>query len=64
MCEADAYIVEKNEERLLMKSVDKIEPEDGGLRLVNIYGEQKFIAADIHTLALVEHKIILKPKAL
>ena len=61
MCEADAYIVEKDEERLFMKSVDKIEPEDDGLRLVNIYGEQKFIAASIHTLALVEHKIILKP---
>ncbi len=61
MCEADAYIVEKNEERLLMKSVDKIEPQDGGLRLENIYGEQRFIEANIHTLALVEHKIILKP---
>ncbi len=61
MCEADAYIVEQNQERLLMKSVDKVEPEDGGLRLVSIYGEQKFIAANIHNLALVEHKIILKP---
>ncbi len=61
MCEADAYILDKDKERLLMKSVDKIEPEDGGLRLVNIYGEQKFIAANIHTLALVEHRIILKP---
>ena len=63
MCEADAFIVEGNEERMLMRSVDKIEPQDGGLRLVDIYGEQKFIAANIHTLALVEHKIILKPIA-
>lgn len=61
MCEADAYIVEGDEERLLMKSVDKVEPEDGGLRLVNIYGEQKYIEAQIHTLALVDHKILLKP---
>jgi predicted RNA-binding protein len=61
MCEADAYIVENDEERLLMKAVDKIEPEEGGLRLVNIYGEQKFISAMVHTLALVEHKVILKP---
>ena len=60
MCEADAYIVDGDEERMLMRSVDKIEPQDGGLRLVDIYGEQKFIAANIHTLALVEHKIILK----
>lgn len=61
MCEADAYIVEGDEERLLMKSVDKVEPEGGGLRLVSIYGEQKYIEAHIHTLALVEHKIVLKP---
>lgn len=61
MCEADAYIVEKDRERLLMKAVDTIEPEEGGLRLVNIYGEQRFIAANIHNLALVEHKVILKP---
>jgi predicted RNA-binding protein len=62
MCEADAYIVQGDKERLLMKSVDKVEPEDGGLRLVNIFGEQKFIQANIHTLALVEHKILLKPQ--
>lgn len=61
MCEADAYVVLEGEERLFMKSVDKVEPEDGGLRLVNIFGEQKFIKANIHTLALVEHKILLKP---
>ncbi len=61
MCEADAYIVHGDAEQLFMKSVDKIEPEDGGLRLVNIYGEQKFVQASIHTLALVEHRILLKP---
>ena len=61
MCEADAYIVQGGEEKLFMKSVDKVEPEDGGLRLVNIYGEQKFIQASIHTLALVDHRILLKP---
>jgi predicted RNA-binding protein len=61
MCEADAYIIQGDEEQLFMKSVDRVEPEDGGLRLVNIYGEQKFIKADIHTLALVDHRILLKP---
>ena len=62
MCEADAYIVQGDEIRLFMKSVDKVEPEDGGIRLVNIFGEQKFIQASIHNLALVEHKILLKPE--
>ena len=61
MCEANAYIVDDGGERLVMESVDKVEPEDGGLRLVNIYGEQKFINARIHTLELVDHKILLTP---
>jgi predicted RNA-binding protein len=61
MCEASAYLLEGEEERLIMASVDKVEPEEEGLRLVNIFGEQKFIKARIHALALVEHKILLKP---
>lgn len=61
MCEANAYIVDGNKERLIMKSVDRVEPSEEGLRLVSIYGEQKFIDASIHTLELVDHKIILKP---
>jgi predicted RNA-binding protein len=60
MCEANAYILEGEKERLIMESVDKVEPEEEGLRLVNIFGEQKFIKARIHSLALVDHKILLK----
>jgi predicted RNA-binding protein len=61
MCEANAYMLDDGEERLIMESVDKVEPTDDGLRLVSIYGEQKFIQASVHTLELVEHKILLKP---
>ena len=60
MCEANAYILEGEKERLIMESVDKVEHEEEGLRLVNIFGEQKFIKARIHSLALVDHKIRLK----
>ncbi len=60
MCEANAYLVEGCEERLIMESVDKVEPEAGGLRLVNIFGEQKYIQAHIECLSLVDHKILLR----
>jgi predicted RNA-binding protein len=60
MCEANAYILEGEKERLIMESVDKVEHAEEGLRLVNIFGEQKFIKARIHSLALVDHKILLK----
>ena len=60
MCEANAYIIRNGEEELVMESVDRIEPEDDGLRLVNIFGDQKFIHAHVHALFFANHKILLK----
>ena len=60
MCEANAYLVENDEEKLVMEAVDTVVPEDGGLRLVSIFGDQKFVRARIHSLSLVDHKVFLK----
>ena len=60
MGEATAFLLKEKKESLIMASVDKIEPEQGGIRLVSIFGEQKFIKGYIHSLSLVEHKIFLK----
>jgi predicted RNA-binding protein len=59
MCEANAYIIDGEKESLIMESVDTVEPDEDGLRLVNIFGEQKFIKARIKALSLVDHKILL-----
>ena len=59
MCEANAYIIRDGEEELVMEAVDKIEPEDDGLRLVNVFGDQKFLHARIDALSLVNHKVFL-----
>lgn len=61
MCEANAYLINGDSEQLIMESVDKVEPDEAGLRLVNIFGEQKFVNARIDALSLVDHKILLKP---
>jgi predicted RNA-binding protein len=62
MCEAAAYVLKNDQEELLLADVDIIEPEGDALRLVNIFGEQKVIKANIHRLNLVNHKIILVEK--
>ncbi len=62
MCEANAYLVKGEEKELIMEAVDTIEPEDDGLKLISIFGDQKFIKAHIHSLALVDHHILLKPQ--
>jgi predicted RNA-binding protein len=60
MCEASAYIIDGDKQELIMEAVDSVEPEDNGYKLVNIFGEQKFIKGTIYSLSLVEHKIFLK----
>jgi predicted RNA-binding protein len=63
MCEATAYLIGENEPTLIMEAVDTIEPEEKGIRLINIFGEQKFLNAHIHSLSLVDNKVFLKKKA-
>jgi predicted RNA-binding protein len=60
MCEANAYLIEGDENELIMEAVDRIEPEDDGIKLVSIFGDQKFLKAKIHSLSLVDHKVFLK----
>ena len=60
MCEASAYLIQGEEKKLIMEAVDTVEPEDDGLRLISIFGDQKFVKARIHSLALVDHNIFLK----
>ncbi|MFZ5448972.1 MAG: CooT family nickel-binding protein [Thermodesulfobacteriota bacterium] len=59
MCEASAFVLKNGREELLLADVDIIEPDGEDLRLVNIFGEQIVIKADIQRLNLVNHKIIL-----
>ncbi len=60
MCEASAYLITDDNKELIMESVDIVEPEDNGVRIINIFGEQKFLNANIHSLSLVDHNIFLK----
>jgi predicted RNA-binding protein len=62
MCEANAFIIKDGQEELLLESVDILEQENGNIRLVNIFGEQKVLPARIKKMSLVDHKIILESK--
>ena len=62
MCEAKAYLIKGEEKILVMEAVDTVEPEEDGLRLISIFGDQKFLKASIHSLELVDHNIFLKEK--
>ena len=61
MCEATAYLLNsKGEEELYLADVDLIEPtDDGKLKLISIYGEQKTLAGRIKSMSLVNHRVVL-----
>lgn len=60
MCEANAYLVDGDSNKLIMEAVDSVEPEGDGIKLINIFGDQKILKARIYSLSLVDHKVYLK----
>lgn len=61
MCEAAAYLLRDGQEELVLESVDELECEADGIKMVNIFGDRKKVRARIKALSLVDHKIILEP---
>jgi predicted RNA-binding protein len=60
MCEANAYILKDEDSQMIMESVDKVVPDNGGVLLTSIFGVQKFIKGRIESLSLVDHKIYIR----
>ncbi|MEA3361304.1 MAG: CooT family nickel-binding protein [Thermodesulfobacteriota bacterium] len=60
MCEANAYLLKGGEEKLIMKSVDTLRPEENGIYIQNIFGEQQTIKARIKEMHLVDHRILFE----
>jgi predicted RNA-binding protein len=60
MCEANVYLIKEEEPELIMEAIDVIEPYEDGLKITSIFGEQKFIKGNIHSLSLIDRKIYLK----
>ena len=61
MCESTAYILKDGKEELVFEGVDLLENSDDGVKMVDMFGEEKFIRAKVKRFSLVDHKIILEP---
>ena len=61
MCESTAYLLKDGREELVLENVDLLESEEGQIKMIDIFGEQKQIKARIKAFYLVDHKIILEP---
>ncbi|MDR1873049.1 MAG: CooT family nickel-binding protein [Deltaproteobacteria bacterium] len=69
MCEANVFVIdtepsEANPGELFLEAVDEIVPEGENLwRLTSIFGEQKTIIGRIHSMHLVDHRILFQRAA-
>ncbi len=61
MCESHAYLLEGEEERQVMEDVISIREEGGKVILSNIIGEESTLEAEVASITLLEHKVLLKP---
>jgi len=61
MCEANAFILQDEQEVKLLESVDELEVHGDEIRLINIFGEQKIIKGKFKRYNNSEGKILLEP---
>jgi predicted RNA-binding protein len=59
MCQTTAYAIEGDSEVLLLQDVISIRPENGSLRMANLFGEEKVIPGRIKQIDLLAHKILI-----
>ncbi len=60
MCEQNVYLMNGEDEELIMEAADTVKPEGDALLLTNIFGEQKRVKARIYALYLNDSKVILQ----
>ena len=61
MCEAKVYLETEGGRELVMDDVVTIRPTAQGLRLIDLFGEEKSVAAGIKELKLLDHVVLLEP---
>lgn len=49
MCEQRVYLMDQGEEKLIMEAVDRMQAVSGGVRVMNLFGEEKTVAAKFHS---------------
>ncbi len=59
MCQSTAFVVSNGKEEVVMRDVALVEPKEEGIRLVDLFGEEKLVKGRIIRINLMEHKIII-----
>jgi predicted RNA-binding protein len=60
MCEASAYLIQDGKEELILENVDELHREGDVIKMVNLFGDQKAVEAQIRMISFVDNKIVLE----
>ena len=60
MCEASAYLIKDGKEELILENVDELHKEGEMIKIINLFGDQKVLDAQIKMISFVDNKIVLE----
>ncbi len=60
MCEASVYLVQDGKEELILENVDELHKEGDKIKMINLFGDQKVLEAQIKMISFVNNKIVLE----
>jgi predicted RNA-binding protein len=61
MCIATIYVDDGNGREEVMRDVISVEPENGGILLTTILGEEKLLRGRIRNVDFLKHSVIVEP---
>lgn len=63
MCEVKVFVEKAGKKEEFMDNVITIRPEGDKLLLIDLFGTQKQVEAELIELKLLEHEVIIKERA-
>lgn len=60
MCEATAYIIHDGKEELVLENVDELHAQGDTITIINLFGDQRIVDAQIKMISFVDNKIVLE----
>ncbi|HUT72591.1 MAG TPA: CooT family nickel-binding protein [Desulfatiglandales bacterium] len=60
MCEASAYLFHDGKEELILEHVDELHRQGDTIKIINLFGEQRVLDAQIKMISFANSKILLQ----
>jgi predicted RNA-binding protein len=61
MCQTVAYVIDDGKEVALLEDVVTVAPEQGNVRITNLFGDEKVVPGRISKIDLLKHRILISP---